>query len=157
MFQYKEIEMMEKDMKKIVLTAIAAFSIMLVTGPTVATESISSLRGDQDLSAMAKEPSKQKVVAKEGGFERSYSLQPPMVPHVVDKYPITIRNNGCMKCHSKKNYQKEKSPMVGESHFTDRDGKVHETLSSRRYFCNQCHAPQMSGEPLVQNNFEGAK
>ncbi|MBA1331475.1 nitrate reductase, partial [Candidatus Endoriftia persephone str. Guaymas] len=25
------------------------------------------------------------------------------------------------------------------------------------YFCNQCHAPQVGAEPLVQNMFEGAK
>ncbi|MCM8854518.1 MAG: nitrate reductase cytochrome c-type subunit [Candidatus Thiodiazotropha sp.] len=97
------------------------------------------------------------LALSEGGIERSYKLQPPMVPHEVDKYEINLKNNGCMKCHSEATYEKEKAPKVGDSHYEDRDGKVLKTVSSRRYFCNQCHAPQMGADPLVQNNFQGAK
>ncbi|MES9945390.1 MAG: nitrate reductase cytochrome c-type subunit [Candidatus Thiodiazotropha sp.] len=141
-------------MKKIAFLTIAAMTTLFLSGGLLAD--VQSLRGDK-LDTMAKKPANMKIVNIKGGIERSYKLQPPMVPHEVDKYTIDIKNNGCMKCHSEATYEKEKAPKVGESHYKDRDGKVLNTISSRRYFCNQCHAPQMGADPLVQNNFQGAK
>jgi cytochrome c-type protein NapB len=80
-----------------------------------------------------------------------------MVPHAVDTYTIDLKNNGCMKCHSAATYEKEKAPKVADSHYVDRDGKVLDKLSSRRYFCTQCHVAQEDAKPLVQNTFTGAK
>ncbi|PVV07068.1 MAG: nitrate reductase [gamma proteobacterium symbiont of Ctena orbiculata] len=141
-------------MKKIAFLTIAAMTTLFLSGGLLAD--VQSLRGDK-LDTMAKKPANMKIVNIKGGIERSYKLQPPMVPHEVDKYTIDIKNNGCMKCHSEATYEKEKAPKVGESHYKDRDGKVLKTISSRRYFCSQCHAPQMGADPLVQNNFQGAK
>jgi hypothetical protein len=56
-------------MKKTILTAITALGIILGTAPTIATESISSLRGDHDLNADAVEATKKKEVSQKGGFE----------------------------------------------------------------------------------------
>ena len=145
-------------MKKIIHITLAAFALLLVTSGTVtAKESIASLRGVEDLEGKSLKVTKKKVVSQEGGFERSYKQQPPMIPHKIDKYKINLKNNGCLKCHSKKNYKKEKAPMLGESHFLTRDGKKLEKVSSRRYFCNQCHAPQVDANPLVKNDFQGVK
>jgi len=47
--------------------------------------------------------------------------------------------------------------MLGESHFLTRDGKKLDHVSSRRYFCTQCHAPQLEANPLVKNEFKGVK
>jgi len=105
----------------------------------------------------SKEPPRAKVMNVEGGIERSYKQQPPMVPHAVDTYTIDLKNNGCLKCHSEATYEKEKAPKIGDSHYVGRDGKVHKTLSSRRYFCTQCHVAQENVEPLVTNKFVGAK
>jgi len=143
-------------MKKMSAMVVAALSVALFTTAAV-SGSVSSLRGDQDINAMSKEPGKTKVVTVKGGIKRNFEKQPPMVPHKVDKYKIDLRNNGCMKCHSEKTYEKEKAPKIGDSHYVTRDGKTQDTLSSRRYFCNQCHAPQMDAEPLVQNTFQGLK
>ena len=144
-------------MKKTILTAVTALGIVLGTAPTMAAESIASLRGDHDLNAGAIEATKKKPVSQKGGFERSYKQQPPMVPHSVEKDVINLKTNSCLKCHSKATAEKEKAPVAGESHFLDRDGKVEEKISSRRYFCNQCHAPQVDASPLVKNDFAGAK
>ena len=144
-------------MKKAILTAVTALGIVLGTAPTMAAESIASLRGDHDLNADALEATKKKPVSHKGGFERSYKQQPPMVPHNVEKDVINLRTNSCLKCHSKSTAEKEKAPAVGASHFLNRDGEVQEKLSSRRYFCNQCHAPQVDASPLVKNEFAGAK
>ena len=143
-------------MKKTILTI--ALSLAAVSIPVMSSAAdVASLRGVQDLTAVSTEPAKKDLMVVEGGIDRSYKEQPPMVPHEVDKYEITLKNNGCLKCHSEKTYEKEKAPKIGDSHYLDRDGNVLETLSSRRYFCNQCHAPQLKGDPLVQNNFEGRK
>lgn len=142
-------------MKKILVTLLAAMAVMVFTGSAIA--GISSLRGDQDLESMAQQPAKKKQMIVEGGIERSYKLQPPMIPHKIDKEKINLKSNTCMNCHSEKTYEKKKAPKVGDSHYVTRDGKVQETVSSRRYFCDQCHAPQVSANALVDNNFEGAK
>jgi len=144
-------------MKKILIITITAFGIMSGTSPAFSAESISSLRGDHDLNAAATKAEKKKQVTQKDGFGRSYKQQPPMIPHTIDKDKITLKTNTCMKCHSKATHKKEKSPMVGESHFISRDGKKLEKLSSRRYFCNQCHAPQVDANPLVRNDFEGTE
>ncbi len=141
-------------MKKSVAIFIAAIVAMFFT--TSAVSDVQSLRGD-DLQNMSAKPSKKKIVSVEGGIERSFKEQPPMVPHTVDKYEVNLKVNGCLKCHSEKTYEKEKSPKVGDSHYVDRDGKVLETISSRRYFCDQCHTTQVDAQPLVKNNFTGAK
>ena len=145
---------MEKTMKKpvllILVTMIAPFFSASVNADVV------SLRGDE-LTNTSKEPPRAKVMNVEGGIERSYKQQPPMVPHAVDSYTIDLKNNGCLKCHSEATYEKEKAPKIGDSHYVNRDGKVLKTISSRRYFCNQCHVAQENVEPLVKNKFAGAK
>jgi cytochrome c-type protein NapB len=141
---------MNKPLRLLVVTLIAPFF------SAAGAADVTSLRGD-DLMNMAKEPARTKVMNVEGGFERSYEQQPPMVPHATNTYTIDLKNNGCLKCHSEETYEKEKAPKIGDSHYLDRDGKKLPHLSSRRYFCNQCHAPQEGAEPLVQNNFSGSR
>jgi len=159
MFQSQLLELMEMKMKKTLTAAIVASGLLFTFGTTTATagETVASLRGAYDLQAESKKPTKKKFVSQEGGFERSYKQQPPMLPHKIAKYRITLKNNGCLKCHEEKHYKKEKAPLVGESHFISRDGKKLDHISSRRYFCNQCHAPQVDAQPLVKNEFEGLK
>lgn len=141
-------------MKKPVIIILLALVTLFFTASAIAD--VQSLRGD-DLTNMAKKPSKKKIVSVEGGIERSFKEQPPMIPHTVDKYEVNLKNNGCLKCHSEKTYEKEKAPKVGDSHYVSRDGKVLDTISSRRYFCSQCHTTQVGAEPLVKNSFVGVK
>jgi nitrate reductase (cytochrome), electron transfer subunit len=146
--------MREKEMKKIVTMTITVMSILLYSAS--ALSEVKSLRGD-DIAATAKKPERMQVMNVKGGIARSYKLQPPMVPHEVDKYEINLKVNGCLTCHSEKTYAEKHAPKVGDSHYETRDGKILPTISSRRYFCSQCHAPQLSTDPLVQNKFQGAK
>ena len=117
---------------------------------------VESLRGEQiDTGSTA--PEKFRVEVVQGGIERSYKEQPPMIPHDIAKYDISLRQNGCLKCHSPETYEKEKAPKVGDSHFLDRDGNKLDKISSRRYFCTQCHTVQFGGGELVDNTFQGRK
>ncbi|MBU0654262.1 MAG: nitrate reductase cytochrome c-type subunit [Gammaproteobacteria bacterium] len=89
--------------------------------------------------------------------DRNYFQQPPMIPHKVEEYRITANNNKCMSCHSWDNYKKNNATKISQTHFKDRDGKDHSSLAARRYFCNQCHVPQVDAPPLVENEFKPVK
>jgi len=115
---------------------------------------VESLRG-MDLTADSAKPEKRKVEVVQGGFDRSFKEQPPLIPHSVEKYKVDLRQNGCLKCHSEATAEKENTKPTPESHYLDRDGNKLDKLSSRRYFCTQCHTVQMEGAPLVDNVFEG--
>ncbi len=147
------LRVVENLMKKTMIALLISTTAVVFTAEAVALD---SLRG-ADIEKTSAKPTKRKLVEQAGGFERSFKEQPPMVPHVVDKYEVNLKNNGCLKCHSEATYEREKAPKTGDSHYVDRDGKTLKKISSRRYFCNQCHAPQLKGDPLVENVFEGRK
>ena len=126
---------------------------MMLALPYTTASAVDSLRGSHDLDKASKIQKKKKQLKMAGGFQRSYELQPPLIPHGIEKETINLKNNSCMKCHSAKNFEKEKAPKAGESHYQTRDGKTLETVSTRRYFCSQCHVPQVDANPLVQNDF----
>ena len=86
---------------------------------------------------------------------RSHQWQPPLIPHNVKGYQITKNVNTCMTCHSRKEAKNTGATPVGKSHYLDRDGKEHPNISTRRYFCLQCHVPQFDAEPLVDSTFKG--
>ncbi|MCP3665695.1 MAG: nitrate reductase cytochrome c-type subunit [Gammaproteobacteria bacterium] len=141
-------------MKKTYVTVLAMFAALIFG--TAAIAGVESLRGDQTITDDAKASGKHKqVISKE--IERSYNIQPPMIPHKIDKDTINLKTNTCMNCHSAATYEKKKAPKAGDSHYITRDDKTLDKVSSRRYFCNQCHALQSDVSPLVDNVFEGAK
>ncbi len=143
-------------MKKILLVSTLG-ALMLLQAPLAMSADVadvSSLRGKNALDAEAKPIAKKKQKKSGDGIERNWELQPPSIPHDIAKERITLKGNSCMKCHSEANHEKEKAPAVSKSHYVTRDMKVLDKLSSRRYFCVQCHAPQADVDPLVENSFE---
>ncbi|KHF25824.1 nitrate reductase cytochrome c-type subunit [Solemya velum gill symbiont] len=142
-------------MKKIIMTFITGLALVTASMSTMAE--IQSLRGAHALDKPSETLDKRKQIKQKDGFERSYKIQPPMIPHTTEKDRISLKNNSCMKCHSEKNHEKEKAPRIGDSHYIDRDGNKLSDLSSRRYFCTQCHATQVDADQLVENDFVGAK
>lgn len=87
---------------------------------------------------------------------RNYAEQPPLIPHNIRGYQITRNVNMCMACHAKTQAPTTGAPPVGRSHYLDRNGHELPTISTRRYFCLQCHVPQYNAEPLVPNTFQPA-
>jgi len=80
--------------------------------------------------------------------------QPPLIPHKIDNYKITLKYNKCLTCHSWKNYKRYGATKISQTHFEDRDANVLANISARRYFCTQCHVPQVDAQPLVENEFK---
>ncbi len=114
-------------------------------------------------------------------FERAFENAPPMIPHNTDgMLPIKIGNNACTGCHLPEVAADMKATPIPASHFASfrpntaigADGRITKEgagvnntsdfktvihkltkLSSARFNCTQCHAPQSTQAPLVGNTF----
>jgi cytochrome c-type protein NapB len=88
---------------------------------------------------------------------RSHDWQPPIIPHNIKGYQITSNVNMCMVCHSGKAAPQTGATPVSGTHYVDRDNNFLPNISTRRYFCLQCHVPQFDAEPLVESTFKSPK
>ena len=142
---------------KLAIAAVATF----FTFTAFAQEGVKSMRGI-DVAA-PDEPAAEKLYAgirpgKQDPIARTFSTQPPVISHAVEKFDeINLEVNQCLDCHSAANYKKNNAPVIGKSHFIDRDGKKHVDAANARYNCTQCHVPQVDAPPLVENVFKGDK
>ena len=84
---------------------------------------------------------------------RQYPEQPPLIPHSIEGYQLTVNANRCMSCHRREATEGSGAPMISVTHFMDREGQTLGTVSPRRYFCTQCHVVQHDAEPPVVNGF----
>lgn len=87
-------------------------------------------------------------------FNRAYPMQPPPIPHKITGYQIDLKANKCMSCHARTRVEESQAPMISVTHFMDRDGNFLADISARRYFCTQCHVPQVERDPLIENTFK---
>ncbi len=130
---------------------IAALSVTAV----LAGDPIATLRG-VELDVEPNAPTMPKESKTEVRQVRSYPEQPPTIPHTIRNYRIDLNSNKCLSCHSRTAVARSQAPMVSVTHFMDRDNQVLSSVTPRRYFCNQCHVPQLEIMPLVENTFVDA-
>ena len=121
------------------------------------SQALDSLRGDQPLNENAKQPVPKKWQRDQPPIQRDFVQQPPLVPHTIEDYIIDTKSNKCLSCHSWANYKDKGATKISLTHFTDRDGNDLANISARRYFCTQCHVPQVDAKPLVENTFKPVK
>ena len=137
----------------IVLILVA--SVVSLAGQAIAE--VSSLRGVA-IPSMTQAPELEQFIKDKENVERTFEEQPPVVPHENEKYAINLKENKCMDCHLKQEGKEEaKSVEMSESHFVDRNGNKLAKPAGSRYFCTQCHVPQVDRTPLVGSNFQAAK
>ena len=115
---------------------------------------IESLRGAADLETNSKAPELKKYAKDGEPIARDYVQQPPLIPHKVKGYKVNLKSNKCLSCHSWKNYREAGATKISQTHFEDRDEQVLANVSARRYFCNQCHVPQVNAPALIANVFK---
>jgi len=119
-----------------------------------AAEELKSLRGATvDEAADLAAPELKKYHKDGPPIARDYLLQPPLITHQIEGYTISINHNKCLGCHSWANYKEKNATKISQTHFASRDGMVLANVSARRYFCTQCHVPQVDAKPLVENTF----
>jgi cytochrome c-type protein NapB len=133
----------------LVLVALAAFA----AGATLAQE-LTGLRGPVPLTEEPQPPPLPREVNDDRRQARNYPEQPPVIPHTVQGYQITLNANKCLTCHGRQFTGQSQAPMISVTHYMDRDMQTLAAVSPRRYFCTQCHVPQVEVEPAVENRFE---
>ena len=84
---------------------------------------------------------------------RNYPEQPPVIPHSIDGYQLTLNTNRCMDCHKREFTEGSGAPMISVTHYMTRQGQMLADVSPRRYFCTACHVPQAAMQLRVGNGF----
>jgi nitrate reductase (cytochrome), electron transfer subunit len=140
--------MMKKITMIVILLATAGISMQAMS------ETVSSLRGVSDIDQDSAAPTAKKYAKDNEPIARDYVQQPPLIPHKIKNYRINLKSNKCMSCHSWSNYREANATKISQTHFESRDKNVLANVSARRYFCTQCHVPQVNAQPLVENVFE---
>ncbi len=132
------------------LSFISIFTIQTYSSNVLAE--VYSLRGVNSITDLSTPAEKSKWI-KNGDYDRNFESQPPLVPHKSTHMKTTLSKNRCLGCHSNENYREQEADKISSSHFMTRDGKRLKTLSPRRYFCKQCHVPQVDAKPLIENTY----
>ncbi|MRR50913.1 MAG: nitrate reductase cytochrome c-type subunit [Rhodocyclaceae bacterium] len=137
---------------------IASLSFASLAGHAMSDKapSVQSLRG-ADVSSSDAESDAFRNQKDRAPIPRDFVQQPPLIPHTVNNYQITMKFNKCLDCHSWSRYKEAGATKVSLTHFKDREGTEHTNISPRRYFCMQCHVPQTDAKPLVANTFKPAQ
>jgi nitrate reductase (cytochrome), electron transfer subunit len=131
----------------------AAIIIMGLATSIAIAQTFSALRGatplDQEGSPPPITPERNTVTPE----PRSYPEQPPLIPHSIESYEVSIRANKCLSCHARARVGESQAPMVSITHYSDRNGQLLASVSPRRYFCTECHVPQHDVKPPIGNDF----
>lgn len=114
---------------------------------------LESLRGTSKLED-TRPADELKDFPKDQTVEDSYVYQPPLIPHSIRNYEVSLNANKCLSCHSWKNAKESGATKVSVTHYVNRQDAVLADVSPRRFFCLQCHVPQTNAKPLVENDFE---
>lgn len=135
------------------LRIIALAAVMACVSTALLAQSFSALRGSTPLDQEGPPPAmtpEQNTSVRE---PRNYPEQPPLIPHSIEGYEISIRANRCLSCHARTRIGESQAPMISVTHFSDREGQFLASISPRRYFCTQCHVPQHNVKAPVDNDF----
>ncbi|MEO5881161.1 MAG: nitrate reductase cytochrome c-type subunit [Caldimonas sp.] len=123
--------------------------------PAIPAPFIDAMRGPVPILDEATPARLGNAVNDDNRLKRNYRFQPPVIPHRVDSYQVDKNFNKCLDCHARANTPFSQAIPVSATHYTDRAGKVLGHISTRRYFCQQCHVAQENVPPLVGNGFKG--
>ncbi len=134
--------------------ALLAALTLLAGAAGSQTSLIDSMRGPVPIAEETRPPPLGNPENRDVRRERSYSMQPPTIPHKIDNYQVDLNVNTCLLCHSRTQAPLTQAVAVSVSHYMDRDGNFLAQISPRRYFCQQCHVVQFEVRPRVENRFE---
>jgi len=140
------------------MRALVLFVLLLMPGLALA-QAIGGqprLSGNVPPTVAMKAPTVPAMIADDVRRPRNYPEQPPVIPHSIDGYQLTLNTNRCLTCHARQFVQGSGAPMISVTHFMDRDGQVLADVTPRRYFCTACHVTQADVQPLVPSTFRDA-
>src|SRR5690348_8802181 len=128
-------------------------SLALAGSPTTVVD---PMRGPVPIPDATRPPLLRNAVNDDVPRPRNYDSQPPTIPHRVDGYQVDKNFNKCLDCHARAKTAFSQAVPVSSTHYVDRSGNVLNNVSTRRYFCLQCHIPQDPVRPLVGNSFQNS-
>ena len=132
---------------------LAVMAIVLMSSGLALAQTFSNLRGPTPLDQEGPPPPlapERNTSEREG---RNYPEQPPLIPHAIEGYEVSINGNKCLSCHARARTSESQAPMISVTHFADRDGQFLASVSPRRYFCTECHVPQHNVKAPIENDF----
>lgn len=134
------------------LGIVALFVACLIGGGVVA-QSVPQLSGPlQQMDSLPAKPLP-KWNVDDVRKMRAYPDQPPVIPHSIEGYQLSVNTNRCLSCHKREFTEGSGAPMISVTHYITREGQMLADVSPRRYFCTACHVPQAEINPLVGNTF----
>lgn len=148
---------------KTFIAAIIAGAMVLVSGAIyaqsvqTAPQIVPRVTGAAQPMGEVPAPPFPRPVTDDKRVMRNYPEQPPVIPHSIENYQLTLRANRCLECHRREYTEGSGAPMISVTHFMDRDGQMLADVTPRRYFCTACHVPQTDARPLVPNTFTDMK
>ena len=148
-------------MRSLAIGAIgSALLLAAVAAPALTLEAQTleprSLRGDAPVEEAPPAPEVKKQNIDPNRFTRAYRQQPPLIPHKIDRYQVNVKVNQCLRCHDWPYNGEEGAPKISETHYIDRNGVALDKVARTRWFCTQCHVPQVNARALIDNTFKSA-
>jgi len=134
-----------------VLLLAAALPLAAFAASTGLTD---AMRGPTPLDAEPAPPALGNAENKDVRRNRAFAMQPPTIPHKIDGYQLDRSANRCLSCHSRTRIEETRAIPIPATHYMDRDGTMLGEVSTRRYFCTQCHVTQDEVKPLVENRYQ---
>lgn len=133
---------------------IAAMAIVLTTATMAVAQMVPQLSGNENPLETKDAQPVPKWVIDDVRKMRNYPDQPPVIPHSIEGYQLTVNTNRCLSCHRRELTEGSGAPMISVTHYMTREGQMLADVSPRRYFCTACHVPQADTKPLVPNVFK---
>lgn len=135
------------------LAIVTVTAVSMVLAAAYAQEIVPRLTGAADPMADVAASPLPTPITDDQRRMRNYPEQPPIIPHSIDGYQVSLGANRCLDCHRRQFTDLVRAPMISISHFTDRDGNMLADVAPRRYHCTACHVQQTDARPLVENEF----
>ena len=145
----------KKMLRPLFIILLVAASLAGCAALTEKVANVQSLRGI-DVPTLDAETVLPKTITNREPVKRNYDQQPPLIPHDVADHKITKTSNECLFCHTWKDADENSPTKVSRTHFKDYSSTDDANLSSRRWFCVQCHVSQTDAKPLVGNSYKPA-
>ncbi len=139
---------------KTVIAAIIAGTMVLVSGAIYAQSVQTTPRIVPRVTGAAQPmgdvpaPPFPRPVTDDKRVMRNYPEQPPVIPHSIENYQLTLRANRCLDCHRREYTEGSGAPMISVTHFMD----------SRWPDARRCDAPTLflHGLPRAANRCASA-
>jgi len=136
------------------LVPLLGLASLLAWAQPASTPFVDAARGPTPIVEEPTPPRLGNAVNDDVRRARNYDMQPPTIPHRVDGYQVDRNFNKCLDCHARAKTEFTQAIPVSPTHYMDRSGKVLAQVSTRRYFCMQCHVAQENVRPIVRNDFQ---